>query len=162
MVKRSLFVLLILAMGIVLSLASQAEATKQKTIVSALAFVASPGSTHTAQSASEICGNGFYHAPLNVPPGATINAVTFYVVDNNSSSNICMQLDVSTPSNGAQALQYGLVCTQGHSNSIRTISLPNVSSVPIDSNSAAALEINIGSYDLNFLCVYGAKVTYTP
>jgi hypothetical protein len=111
--------------------------------------------------ATAIPGGGFsLRQVLDLPDGAQITRIDFYVIDNDSTSHMTMQLYRSTPSTASQ-ISLATISTTVHS--------PDVQTLSITGSPIATLSTSASTYALRYAPVItgmthllvGAHVEYT-
>jgi hypothetical protein len=106
-------------------------------------------------------------APVNLPHGAVITAVTFYVLDNDPTLDLDVLLSAFSPATGGGASPIAATITTGASSAVQAITTSGLS-VTVD-NTVASYGVNVfttpspwpGAASNPNLRIYGARIDYT-
>lgn len=106
--------------------------------------------------------SSLFTLPMDLPQGATVNQVIWYITDNNSSASASMYTSRFVPSNDALVdVTSSFTSFAGASTAIQAIVATPGSAVVVD-NSAASLLLQVGLGSTSNMTLWGARVGYTP
>ncbi len=106
-----------------------------------------------------VAGYG-YSAAYNLPDGASVTGITFFIIDNDAGTNISLSANRFSPATN-EPFPLSSISTSGASTSIQSINLTGGLPFTIYNNTYAyRLRVEFGSTGSSQM-VYGARISYT-
>jgi hypothetical protein len=111
--------------------------------------------TTSGQGEVSATSDGTFVAPLHLPAGATITAITVFVEDGHPAAEITARVARYTPATGGSELQ-PQVTSVGSSPTVQALSMPVVQPTP-----GTEIDLVVGLPNVSSLKLWGAQVSYS-